>query len=766
MYIRCSHIEWAKKVFDKMPERDTVSWNAMIFGYSMNKKMRLAQSCFDLMRERDVISWNSLISGYMQNGDCLQSVEVHGIVDKLGFSCDVVTGSAIVDMYAKCKRLDESLLFFYDMPLRNWVSWSAIIAGCAQNDELACGLELFIEMQSNGVGISQSVYASAFRMSAGLSSLPLGCQLHSHALKTDFGDDIVVGTSMLDMYAKCDNLPDARKVFDLLPNRTLQSHNALIVGYARGGYGFEGLRLFQLLLKSGLGFNEISLSGAFNAASMVIKGRFIGIQVHGLAIKSPFKSNVCVENAMLDMYGKCGALMEAWQIFDEMERRDAVSWNAIIAAYGQNQNEEETLLLFVEMLQSRIEPDEFTYGSVLKACADGQARYSGREVHGRVVKSGMGFDSFVGSALVDMYSKCGMMDEADKLHNRLEEQTLVSWNSIISGFSSEEDSEGAQSFFARMLEMGVKPDNFTYATVLDTCANVANIGLGKQLHAQIMKQDLLSDVYITSTLVDMYSKCGNLQDSVLMFQKSSKRDFVTWNAMVCAYAHHGLAEEALQIFENMQLEKVMPHRSTFVAVLRACAHIGLVENALHYFNLMQTHYGLEPQLEHFSSMVEILGRSGRLVEALELIKAMPFEADDVIWRTLLSICKIRRNVEVAEKAASSLLKLDPGDSSAYVLLSNIYADAEMWDEVSKMRKVMRHSRLKKEPGCSWIQVQSELHMFLVGDKAHPRSEEIYENLDMLIDEMKKDDHGTCCKVTMSEEWIVSEDQELHAVSCC
>ncbi|XP_075501271.1 LOW QUALITY PROTEIN: pentatricopeptide repeat-containing protein At3g02330, mitochondrial-like [Primulina tabacum] len=801
MYIKCSHLECANKVFDKLSERDTVSWNVMIFGYSMNEKMRLAQSCFDLMPERDVISWNSLISGYTQNGDCLQSVkvfllmgrdgvdydettfavvlkacssledfalgtQVHGIVDKLGFLCDVVTGSAILDMYAKCKRLDESLQFFYEMPFRNWVSWSAVIAGCAQNDELACGLEIFIEMQRNGVGVSQSIYASVFRMSAGLSTLPLGCQLHTHALKTDFGDDIVVGTSMLDMYAKCDNLHDARKVFNLLPNRNLQSHNALIVGYARGGNGFEGLRLFQLLLQSGLGFDEISLSGAFSAASMVIKGCISGIQVHGLAIKSPFKSNVCVENAMLDMYGKCGALMEAWQIFDEMERRDDVSWNAIIAAYGQNQNEEGTLLLFARMLQSRIEPDEFTYGSVLKACADKQSWCSGREVHGRVVKSGMGFDSFVGSALVDMYSKCGMMDEAEKLHNRLEEQTLVSWNSIISGFSSEEDSERAQNFFARLLEMRVKPDNFTYATVLDTCANVANIGLGKQLHAQIIKQDLLSDVYITSTLVDMYSKCGNLQDSVLMFAKSSKRDFVTWNAMVCAYAHHGLAEEALQIFEKMQLEKVIPHHSTFVAVLRACAHIGLVENASHYFNLMQTDYGLEPQLEHFSSMVEILGQSGRLVEALRLIQDMPFEADDVIWRTLLSICKIRGNVEVAEKAASSLLKLDPEDSSAYVLLSNIYADAEMWDEVSKMRKVMRHSGLKKEPGCSWIQVQSELHMFLVGDKAHPRSEEIYENLDMLIDEMKRDGYGTCSQVTMSEEWNVDDEKELHAVSCC
>ncbi|PIM99387.1 hypothetical protein CDL12_28120 [Handroanthus impetiginosus] len=797
LYVKCSILECASKVFDRMSERDRVSWNALIFGYSTSGKVEVAQSLFDLMPERDVISWNSLISGYLQNGNCLKSVEIfvvmgrdavgydettfaivlkacsglenyslgtqiHGVVVKVGFECDVVTGSAILDMYAKCKKLDESLSFFYEMPVKNWVSWSALIAGSVQNDDLVSGLELFKEMQREGIGVSQSIYASVFRSCAGLSASRLGCQLHCHALKTDFGADTIVGTAILDMYAKCDNLPNARKVFDLLPYHNLQSHNALIIGYARGDFGLEGLRIFLLLLKTDLGFDEISLSGAFSACA-VIKGLTEGIQVHGLTIKTPCCYNICVANAILDMYGKCGALQEACRVFDEMDRRDAVSWNAIIAACEQNENQ-ETLSLFVRMLWVGMEPDEFTYGSVLKACAGGQALDRGREIHGRVIKSGMGLDSFVGSVLVDMYCKCGMMEEAEKLHDRMEEQTLVSWNAIISGFSSNEQSEGAQKFFARMLQMGIKPDNFTYATVLDTCSNVANVGLGKQIHAQVIKQDLHSDVYIISTLVDMYSKCGNMQDSILMFEKASKRDFVTWNTMACAYAHHGHGNKSLEIFENMQLEKVMPNHATFVAVLRACAHIGLVDEALHYFDLMQVNYDLEPQLEHYSSMVDILGRSGRLIDALKLIEEMPFEADDVIWRTLLSICKMHGNVEVAEKAATSLLQLDPHDSSAYILLSNIYADSEMWSEVSKMRKIMRHSRLKKEPGCSWIEIQSEVHMFLVGEKAHPRCEEIYEKLDMLTGEMKWDGHEPYAELIISDEVRVDEDQELCAVS--
>ncbi|XP_022844768.1 pentatricopeptide repeat-containing protein At3g02330, mitochondrial [Olea europaea var. sylvestris] len=802
MYIRCCRLDCANKVFDQMSQRDTVSWNAMIFGYSISGKMGVAQASFDMMPEKDVISWNSLISGYLQNGNYLKAVEifavmrredffydettfavilracsglednvlgvqVHGIVVKLGFDSDVVTGSAILDMYGKCKRLDESLCFFDQMPERNWVSWSALIAGCVQNDEPVGGIELFKEMQRVGVGVSQSTYASVFRSTAGLAALRLGSQLHGHSLKNNFGVDVIVGTATLDMYAKCNNLDDARKVFNLLPNHNLQSYNALITGYARCDRGFEALQLFLHLLKAGLGFDEISLSGAFSACA-VINGFLEGIQVHGLATKTPFQSNVCVGNAILDMYGKCGSLVEARCVFDRMKTRDAVSWNSIIASCEQNKCEEETLLLFTWMLQSRMEPDEFTYGSVLKACAGRQALNSGREIHGRVIKSGMGLDTFVGIVLVDMYCKCSVIEDAEKLHHRMEEQTTVSWNAIMSGFSSHEQSEGAQICFSKMLEMGVKPDNFTFATILDSCANLATVGLGRQIHAQIIKQDLQSDVYINSTLVDMYSKCGNMQDSRLMFDKSPNRDFVTWNAMVCAYANHGLGEEALQIFEKMQIQNVRPNHATFVAVLRACAHICLVERGLFYFNSMQTDYGLDPQLEHYSSMVDILGRSGQVTDALKLIEEMPFEADDVIWRTLLSICRMHGNVEVAEKAASSLLQLDPEDSSAYVLLSNIYADAEMWTEVSNMRKVMRYSRLKKEPGCSWIEVLSEVHMFLAMDKAHPRCREIYENLDILISEMRLAGYVSDSKFMICDIGTEDGQQELHpayAVSC-
>ncbi|ESW11366.1 hypothetical protein PHAVU_008G023900 [Phaseolus vulgaris] len=769
-YCKGSNMGYAFNVFDRMPERDVISWNTMIFGYAGVGNMGFAQSLFDTMPERDVVSWNSLLSCYLHNGANRKSIEifvkmrslkitldyasfavvlkacsgiedyglglqVHCLAIQMGFENDVVTGSALVDMYSKFKKLDDAFKVFREMPERNLVCWSAVIAGYVQNDRFIEGLKLFKDLLKVGMGVSQSTYASVFRSCAGLSAFKLGTQMHGHALKSDFGYDSIVGTATLDMYAKCGRMSDAWKVFNMLPSPPRQSYNAIIVGYARQDQGFKALEIFQFLQRTYLGFDDISLSGALTACS-VIKGHLEGIQLHGLAVKCGLEFNICVANTILDMYGKCGALMEACLIFDEMERRDAVSWNAIIAAHEQNKEIDKTLSLFVSMQRSAMEPDDFTYGSVVKACAGQQALNNGMEIHGRIIKSGMGLDCFVGSALVDMYSKCGMLKEAEKIHDRLEEQTTVSWNSIISGFSSQKQSENAQIYFSQMLEMGVIPDNFTYATVLDICANMATVELGKQIHAQILKLQLHSDVYIASTLVDMYSKCGNMQDSRLMFEKAPKRDYVTWSAMICAYAYHGLGEEAIKLFEEMQLLNVKPNHTVFISVLRACAHMGYVDRGLHYFQKMLSHYGLDPHMEHYSCMVDLLGRLGQVNEALKLIESMPFEADDVIWRTLLSNCRMQGNIEVAEKAASYLLQLDPQDSSAYVLLSNVYANAGIWSEVAKIRSIMKSCKLKKEPGCSWIEVRDEVHTFLVGDRAHPRSEEIYEQTNLLVEEMK------------------------------
>ncbi|KAF0928705.1 hypothetical protein E2562_006128 [Oryza meyeriana var. granulata] len=738
MYVRCAGAACAQRVFDAMPHRDTVSWNTMLTAYSHAGDISTAIALFEGMLDPDVVSWNALVSGYCQRGMFLESVDlfmemtrrgvspdrttfavllkscsaleelslgvqVHALAVKSGLEVDVRTGSALVDMYGKCRSLDDALFFFYGMPQRNWVSWGAAIAGCVQNEQYVRGQELFIEMQRLGLGVSQPAYASVFRSCAAMSCL-------------------------------------------------------------NTGLGVEAMELFQFMVRSSIGFDAVSLSGVFSACAET-KGYFQGQQVHCLAIKSGFDVDICVNNAVLDLYGKCKALTEAYLIFQDMKQKDSVSWNAIIAALEQNGHYNDTIIHFNEMLRFGMRPDDFTYGSVLKACAALQSLEYGLMVHDKVIKSGLGSDAFVASTVVDMYCKCGIIDEAQKLHDRIGRQQVVSWNAILSGFSLNKESEEAQKFFSEMLDMGLKPDLFTFATVLDTCANLATIELGKQIHGQIIKQEMLDDEYISSTLVDMYAKCGDMPDSLLVFEKAQKRDFVSWNAMICGYALHGLGVEALKMFERMQKENVVPNHATFVAVLRACSHVGLFDDGCHYFHLMTTHYKLEPQLEHFACMVDILGRSKGPQEAVKFVNSMPFQADAVIWKTLLSICKIRQDVEIAELAASNVLLLDPDDSSVYILLSNVYAESGKWADVSRTRRLLKQGRLKKEPGCSWIEVQSEMHGFLVGDKAHPRSRELYEMLNDLISEMKLsgDEPDSASFVEVDEEGSAPEHSDLLGV---
>ncbi|CAA7407756.1 unnamed protein product [Spirodela intermedia] len=794
MYVRCSRLDLAHHLFDHLPHRDTVTWNILLAGHAHAGAVAAARALFSAMPSRDAVSWNSLISGYSLAGDHHQSLalfsemrrsgtvgmdrttvaivlkscsaqqhselgsQLHALAVRAGFDCDVMAGTAIADLYAKCGLLGDSLRLFHGLPEKSPVSWSTAIAACVLNGRLTDSLQIFKRMLRGGLPACQSAYASTFRACAAVPDARSGEQLHAHALKCDFSGDAIVGTAILDMYAKSGELEEAKRAFRLLPERGLQSWNAMVVGLGQSSEHHHSLELFRQMKRTGFGGDEVTFSGVLRACAGAGSAAE-GAQVHGLAIKGGLHSDVCVANATADMYGKCGMLEEAYALFDEMPKRDAVSWNAIIAALEQNGRYEEALSHYNQMLRHGFFPDEFTFGSALKACASLQSLHGGEKIHGRVVKAGRGLDPFLGSALVDMYCKCGLLEEALQLHDRLEEQTNVSWNAVISGFSLQRRTEEAQMLFSSMLDLGLKPDSFTYATVLDICANLAIAGLGKQVHGQIAKRRLERDLFVSSTVVDMYSKCGNMEDSLRMFEELQERDVVAWNAMIGGYSQHGLGEEALRIFARMRAEKVNPNQATFVAVLRACAHIGSLEEGMTHFSSMSRDFGVDPQLEHYSCMVDLLGRSGRPREAMELILGMPFEADAVIWRTLLSVCRARGYLEMAEVAAGEVLRLEPEDSAAYVLLSGAYAEAGRWDEVSRLRRTMRERRMKKEPGCSWIEVEGVVRMFLAGDEGRLACRAMCDALDALAGEMKRSGYVPSFSLDPLIEEAAEEEEE-------
>lgn len=286
-------------------------------------------------------------------------------------------------------------------------------------------------------------------------------------------------------------------------------------------------------------------------------------------------------------------------------------------------------------------------------------------------------------------------------------------------------------------EAGIEPDEYTFTSILSTCASLASLEQGKQIHAHVVKNMFGSDVFVGSALVDMYAKCGSIDDAQKVFYEMPDQNVVSWNTIIVGCARHGCVKMAQDFFHQMQRAGIKPDHVTFVGILSVCSHAGLVDEGFDYFDYMTNYCRIAPRLEHYTCIIDLLGRAGRLDEAEYLITKAPFEPNALVWRTLLGACRTHGNIDLGRLAAENLLKLEPQDAMTYVLLSNIYAAAGRWDDVSNLREIMKYRGVKKEPGCSWIEVRNKVHVFVVGDRSHPETEAIYQKLDELISQMRE-----------------------------
>ncbi|KAG9453899.1 hypothetical protein H6P81_006803 [Aristolochia fimbriata] len=493
-----------------------------------------------------------------------------------------------------------------------------------------------------------------------------------------------------------------------------------------------------------------------------------GKQLHSLIIASGVSSDKFVSNHLLNVYAKCGELKTATMLFNSMPRKNVMSSNILIGGFIQNGDLETARKLFDNMPERNVatwnamvtgsvhygfneegleyfskahrlglRPDEFTLGSVLRGCAGLKTIKPGVLVHAYVIKSGLHMDLCVGSSLAHMYMKCGSVRDGEKVFEGMPIHNVVACNTIIAGRAQNGYAEGALDHFNLMRMAGFKPDQITFVSVISSCSELATLGQGLQVHAQAIKVGVDSVVSVRTSLINMYSKCGCLEDSTKIFSESLVLDIVLWTAMIGAYGFHGRGHEAVKLFRIMETEGMEPNDVTFLGLLYACSHSGLKKEGTQFFELMTEKYGLSPRIEHYTCVVDLLARSGCLDEAEQLIKLMPVKPDGVIWKTLLSACKIHRKAEIAKRVTSEVLKLDPEDSAPYVLLSNINASAERWVDVSDVREAMRGRNVKKEPGISWLEVKNEVYQFCMGDRSHPKWEEINRYLEELMGDMKR-----------------------------
>lgn len=625
--------------------------------------------------------------------------------------------------------------------------------------------------------------------------------LHAQVVKSGTFQSSNVGNYILNCYVKSENLDCAHKLFDELPNRDVRTWTILISGFARNGYLGMVMELFREMQIEGVYPNQYTLSAVLRCCSSVVepqiaKGIHRWILVNGIAL------DVVLENSLLDVYVKCSDFHYAEKFFETMEKRDTVTWNIMISAYMRVGNMEKALGLFRKMLLKdvaswntiidglirngyertalellyemvKVGPafDKVTFSVALVLASSLLLLEIGRQVHGFVLRLGIHNEGFVRSSLIDMYSKCGTMHKALLILRKRPQvhfgtlsskfryddamTEIISWSSLISGYVCNHEYEDALKTCICMIREQVWVDKFTVTSIASACANIGILKLSQQVHAYIQKIGHSIDVHLGSSLTDMYSKCGSLDDARMIFKQTTNPNVVSWTSMISSCALYGQGKEAVQLFELMLKEGTKPNEISFLMVLTACNHAGLLEEGCKVFNLMKEVYGFNPSVEHFTCMVDLYGRAGRLNETREFIHKHGISHLSSVWKSFLSSCRLHKNIKMGKWVSEKLLQLEPSDAGSYVLLSNMCSAEQRWDEAAKIRSMMQQRGIKKPPGQSWIELKNQVHTFVMGDRTHPQIMEIYSYLNELIGRLKEIGYSADVKLVMQD---VEEEQ--------
>uniref|UniRef100_A0A0A9D355 DYW domain-containing protein n=1 Tax=Arundo donax TaxID=35708 RepID=A0A0A9D355_ARUDO len=443
-----------------------------------------------------------------------------------------------------------------------------------------------------------------------------------------------------------------------------------------------------------------------------------------------------------------------------MPERDVVSWNTLVLACAEAGRHQEAVGLVRTMWRDGFRPDSFTLSSVLPIFAESADIKRGMEVHGFATRNGFANDVFVGSSLIDMYANCTRTDYSVKVFDNLPRCDAILWNSMLAGCAQNGSVDEALGIFRRMLQAGVRPVPVTFSSLIPACGNLASLHLGKQLHACVIRGGFEDNIFISSSLIDMYCKCGNISIARRIFDGMQSPDIVSWTAMIMGYALHGPAREALVLFDRMELGNTKPNHITFLAALTACSHSGLVDNGWKYFNSMSGHYGIVPSLEHCAALADTLGRAGKLDEAYSFISKMQIKPTASVWSTLLRACRVHKNTMLAEEVAKKILELEPSSVGSHIILSNMYSASGRWNEAAHMRKSMRNKGMKKEPACSWIEVKNKLHVFVAHDRSHPWYDRIIGALNVFSEQMARQGYVPNTEDVFQD---IEEEQKRYAL---
>ncbi|KAH7862769.1 hypothetical protein Vadar_009242 [Vaccinium darrowii] len=592
--------------------------------------------------------------------------------------------------------------------------------------------------------LTPSFLSIALKNSAKKGYLFGGLQLHGYLYKSGLCNVLSLQNQLLNVYVKCKEFCDARYLFEEMPVRNIVTWNTFFSGAASCGAGFRsvlhlGFCYFKSMLLQMVRPDCITFTSLL-CMSIELNDIEIGRQLHCFMLKLGLCVYCFGSSALVDLYSKFGLVRDARCTFDCCLEKDLVLWNVMVSCYVSNCLGKEALLVFSLMRFEGVKGDAFTFSNLLNASAISGFPEFGRQLHSLVTKLSFDLDVVVASTLVDMYGKNENIKDARKAFDGMIFRNIVSWNTMIVGYGQHGDGKEAVELLVEMFREDLCPDELTLASVLSTCGNLSSFSEIVQLHAYAIKTGLHAVLSIANSLLNAYSKCGSIAMAFKCFSSIAEPDIVSLTSMIRAYAFNGLPRKGIELFDEMLLNGKMPDRVAFLGVLSACSHGGLVDRGLHYFNLMTNVYNIEAHSEHYTCLIDLLGRASHLDDALKVLTSMPSEPGSDELGAFIGACKVHGNSELANWAAEKLFVVEPGKHANYTLLGNTYASSGCWVDVARIRKMMRDRCNHKVPGCSWIEIAGGIHTFVSSDKSHLRALEAYALLELLVRLMQEEDH--------------------------
>ncbi|GFP80829.1 pentatricopeptide repeat-containing protein at2g35030 mitochondrial [Phtheirospermum japonicum] len=527
--------------------------------------------------------------------------------------------------------------------------------------------------------------------------------------RVDAEKNVVTWTAMISGYLKTKRLSDAEKLFDEMPHKNVVAWNTMIDGYLRCGRLKQALEVFD---KMG-------------------------------------ERNIVSWNTVISGFVNCGYIEKAWDVFDQMPTRNVISWTIMVSGLARNGRVDEARFLFDRMPERNV----VSWNAMINGYAQNTRLREAYDLFLTMPEK----DVKSWNTMITGFIQNGELEIAKRLFNEMPAKNVVSWTAIISGcVQNGESEEGLRTFYLMTRDKKrVKPNEHTFVSILGACSNLAGLSEGTQAHQVISKTAYQESKFVVSALINMYSKCGELKMARRVFNDGLRghRDLISWNSMINAYAHHGRGKEAIRVFEEMRDSGFGPDCVTYVGLLSACSHAGLVEEGLNYFNALLRDESVEVREDHYTCVVDLYGRAGRLKEAFELIQRLPMKVSGHAWGALLWGCNVHGNIDIGKLVAEKILEVEPTNANVYVVLSNMYTSSGEWKEAERMKMKMKDEGLKKQPGCSWIEVGNEVHVFVVGDGSHRECGAIRLLLFNIHEKMRRIGDGVLENVLMCDNFL-------------